>query len=155
MIDLQRIMDLISQAFAESGIDWGSVTQGTFENLPKPEEFDAYADGTYFALFKITTITPEYPSIPTAFKPIYNYRIALMIQGRSGDITAKRNTLAGFAEDWTRFWARQKKVGALMDTIDQIIPMIEEIEDTYDLVAVAIEGHISHITSMTTRRIDG
>lgn len=155
MIDLQRIMDLISQAFAESAISWKTVTQGTFENLPKPEEYTAYADGTYFALFKITTITPEYPSIPSAFKPIYNYRITLMVQGRSGDITAKRNALCGFAEDWTRFWIRRNRVGALMDTIDQIIPMIEEIEEPYDVIAVAIEGHISHITSMTTRRIDG
>lgn len=154
MIDIQRILDLTSQSFADSDINWRSVTQGTFENLPKPEEFDDYSDGDYFALFKITSITPEYPSIAKAFKPIFNYRLTLMVQGRSGDITAKRNALIGFINDWTRYWERKGKTGALMDTIDQILPMVEEIEEPYDVVAIAIEGHISHITSMT-RRIDG
>lgn len=154
MTDIQRIEDLISQAFADSDIDWKSVTQGTFENLPKPEEFDDYSDGDYFALQKITAMTPEYPSIAGAFKPIYNYRITLMVKGRSGDITQKRNTLIDFINDWTRFWERQNKSGALLDTITQILPMIEEIEGSHDVVASAIEGQISHIVKMM-RRIDG
>lgn len=149
MIDLEKIYDLISQAFhgSQDTFHWGdnAIIRGSLETLPKPERLDEFSDGDYFALVDINLVTPERAGNIELVAPNYHYAIILCRKGREGDITGLRSKIINkFMEGWDNFWLKNPR---FTEDIPNIYPQITELESSLNVLACQIVGTISQITS--------
>lgn len=148
MIDLEEIYSLISQAFHESyeTFHWGdnALIKGSLETLPRPERFDDFSDGDYFALISVDTIVPERAGNYELSVPSYHYSLVLCRRGRVDDITALRNLIVNkFAEGWYRFWMKNPQ---WTEDLINIYPQVTELESNLDVIACQFVGTVSQIT---------
>jgi len=155
MIELQKVYDLIGQAFhySHDTFHWGNnaIIQGSLKNIPASNTIDQFNDGDYFACVDVSTVIPNEAGHPGLVSPDYAYEITLCHKGKIGDITKLRNDMIDkFAEGWWTFWQSQ---GNWQETVPQIFTHVDELEESVDIIAVQFVGTISHITQRG-RRID-
>lgn len=149
MINLKIIYDLITAAFHESHsmFKWGdnAIFRGSLKKLPAPDKINDIAEGDYFALVEIESVTPKEIGSADLWQPAYNFNLVLCYKGKVGDVTKIRTDIANnFIAGWQRFWTKQNRY---IMTISNIIPQVDEVEDLYNVIAVMVVGSIERQTT--------
>lgn len=153
-IDYIGIFDLISRACQAWPEKIESISEGSWEDLPQPKDFDNYAAGKKFAFIDIMEIVPEYIGDKNIYMPTWNYEISIIHKldfGANVDITKLRHNLINFVSYWNEYWQKEGFQFIISNTITGILPKLKPVEETYDAIAVLIRGNIKQIREISGR----